>query len=140
MDTWSIGKNEPKTNPNEPKTNPIKANKMPKQTQFKPKQTQFQSQYMLPRLTINPRRKSSGYYPGCRFFAANHGPNLSCFAVLLFDLGIIFSEKKQQIQEITYKAGAGLCRLVYIRKSLHLCQWQGIITVDFRLKIEDKHR
>jgi hypothetical protein len=29
MDTWSIGKNEPKTNPNEPKTNPIKANKMP---------------------------------------------------------------------------------------------------------------
>jgi hypothetical protein len=23
MDTWSIGKNEPKTNPNEPKTNPI---------------------------------------------------------------------------------------------------------------------
>ncbi len=40
MDTWSIGKNEPKTNPNEPKTNPIKANKMPKQTQFKPKQTQ----------------------------------------------------------------------------------------------------
>ncbi len=41
MDTWSIRKNEPKTNPNEPKTNPIKANKMPKQTQFKPKQTQF---------------------------------------------------------------------------------------------------
>ncbi len=36
MDTWSIRKNEPKTNPNEPKTNPIKANKMPKQTQFKP--------------------------------------------------------------------------------------------------------
>ncbi len=26
MDTWSIRKNEPKTNPNEPKTNPIKAN------------------------------------------------------------------------------------------------------------------
>jgi hypothetical protein len=42
MDTWSIGKNEPKTNPNEPKTNPIKANKMPKQTQYKAKQTQFQ--------------------------------------------------------------------------------------------------
>jgi hypothetical protein len=35
-DTWSIGKNEPKTNPNEPKTNPIKANKMPKQTQTNP--------------------------------------------------------------------------------------------------------
>jgi hypothetical protein len=48
LDTWSIRKNEPKTNPkrtqtnpNEPKTNPIKANKMPKQTQFKPKQTQY---------------------------------------------------------------------------------------------------
>ena len=40
MDTWSIGKNEPKTNPNEPKTNPIKANKMPKRTQYEPKQTQ----------------------------------------------------------------------------------------------------
>ena len=26
MDTWSIRKNEPKTNPNEPKTNPIKSN------------------------------------------------------------------------------------------------------------------
>jgi hypothetical protein len=44
IDTWSIGKNEPKTNPNEPKTNPIKANKMPKQTQYKAKQTQFQRQ------------------------------------------------------------------------------------------------
>jgi len=41
MDTWSIRKNEPKTNPNEPKTNPILANKTPIRTQFKPKQTQF---------------------------------------------------------------------------------------------------
>jgi len=41
MDTWSIRKNEPKTNPNEPKTNPILANKTPVRTQFKPKQTQF---------------------------------------------------------------------------------------------------
>jgi len=40
MDTWSSGKNEPKTNPNEPKTNPIVANKTPIRTQFKPKQTQ----------------------------------------------------------------------------------------------------
>jgi hypothetical protein len=40
MDTWSSGKNEPKTNPNEPKTNPIKANKMLKQTQTNPKRTQ----------------------------------------------------------------------------------------------------
>ncbi len=37
LDTWSIRKNEPKTNPNEPKTNPIKAN----QSQLKPKQSQF---------------------------------------------------------------------------------------------------
>jgi hypothetical protein len=36
MDTWSIRKNEPKTNPNEPKTNPILANKTPIRTQFKP--------------------------------------------------------------------------------------------------------
>jgi hypothetical protein len=36
LDTWSIRKNEPKTNPNEPKTNPILANKTPIRTQFEP--------------------------------------------------------------------------------------------------------
>jgi hypothetical protein len=36
MDTWSIRKNEPKTNPNEPKTNPILANKTPIRTQNEP--------------------------------------------------------------------------------------------------------
>jgi len=36
MDTWSSGKNEPKTNPNEPKTNPILANKTPIRTQSNP--------------------------------------------------------------------------------------------------------
>jgi len=36
LDTWSIRKNEPKTNPIEPKTNPILANKTPIRTQFKP--------------------------------------------------------------------------------------------------------
>ncbi len=41
MDTWSIRKNEPKTNPNEPNSKPISANEMPKRTQYKPKQTQF---------------------------------------------------------------------------------------------------
>ena len=41
MDTWSIGKNEPKTNPKRTQTNPIKANKMPQRTQYEPKQTQF---------------------------------------------------------------------------------------------------
>ena len=40
MDTWSIRKNEPKTNPNEPKTNPILANKTPIRTQTNPKRTQ----------------------------------------------------------------------------------------------------
>ncbi|MHC4112500.1 MAG: hypothetical protein ACYSUY_15625, partial [Planctomycetota bacterium] len=71
MDTWSIRKNEPKTNPNEPKTNPILANKMPKQTQFKPKQTQpvvslsnlFQRKEM-PRMKINARFKSLANYTG----------------------------------------------------------------------------
>jgi len=41
LDTWSIRKNEPKTNPNEPKTNPILANKTLKQSQTNPIQTQF---------------------------------------------------------------------------------------------------
>ena len=40
MDTWSIRKNEPKTNPNEPKTNPILADKTPIRTQTNPIQTQ----------------------------------------------------------------------------------------------------
>ncbi len=40
MDTWSSGKNEPKTNP-------IKANKTPKRTQNKAKQTQFQTRFTL---------------------------------------------------------------------------------------------
>ncbi len=44
MDTWSIGKNEPKTNPNEPKTNPILAQKTTQRTQTNPKQIQFQRQ------------------------------------------------------------------------------------------------
>jgi len=40
MDTWSIRKNEPKTNPNEPKTNPILDDKSPIRTQTNPIQTQ----------------------------------------------------------------------------------------------------
>ncbi len=46
MDTWSIGKNEPKTNPNEPKTNPIKANIMPKQSQTNPNKAKFKKAKM----------------------------------------------------------------------------------------------
>jgi len=41
MDTWSIRKNEPKTNPNEPNTNPILANKTTIRTQTNPIRTQF---------------------------------------------------------------------------------------------------
>jgi hypothetical protein len=61
MDTWSIRKNEPKTNPNEPKTNPILANKTPKRTQFKPKQTQFQRETMLLPMLITGRPGLFGY-------------------------------------------------------------------------------
>jgi hypothetical protein len=39
MDTWSIGKNKPKTNPIQTQ---FKPNTKPKRTQFKAKQTQFQ--------------------------------------------------------------------------------------------------
>jgi hypothetical protein len=47
MDTWSIRKNEPKTNPNEPKSNPILAQKTTQRTQTNPKQTQFQKANLL---------------------------------------------------------------------------------------------
>ncbi len=69
MDTWSSGKNEPKTNPNEPKTNPIKANIMPKQTQNKAKQSQC-----LPAISVADQARftlcgfflfSTFSYPGC---------------------------------------------------------------------------
>ncbi len=43
MDTWSIGKNKPNSNPIQSQSNPIKANIMPKQTQFKPNQSQFKA-------------------------------------------------------------------------------------------------
>ena len=45
MYTWSIRKNEPKTNPNEPKTNPILANKATIRTQTNPKRTQFRPNF-----------------------------------------------------------------------------------------------
>ncbi|MHC4546505.1 MAG: hypothetical protein ACYTDW_12875 [Planctomycetota bacterium] len=88
MDTWSIGKNEPKRTQNEPKTNPnepkSKKAKMnvtaaltkgyenmtnwaicenePKRTQYLPAiSVAGQSQYMLPRKKINTRRKSLAY-------------------------------------------------------------------------------
>ena len=58
MDTWSIRK----TKPIQSQLKPIQSQSKPKQTQYKPKQSQFQSQYMLPRLTINSRPNSLGYY------------------------------------------------------------------------------
>jgi len=79
LDTWSIRKNEPKTNPNEPKTNPNpkKAemnvttcltmnyeqrtmNDEKKRTQTNPKRTRFQRQFWrqtMPNLTIKTRPK-----------------------------------------------------------------------------------
>jgi hypothetical protein len=85
MDTWSIRKNEPKTNPNEPKTNPILANKTSKRTQFKPKQTQFRRKKMLPRLTIKPRYNSFGPYAG-RIYAHNAQPDRLKAFFSIFDL------------------------------------------------------
>jgi len=41
ISNWTLGENEPNTNPIRTQTNPIKANKMPIQTQNKPNQTQF---------------------------------------------------------------------------------------------------
>ncbi|MBW8040168.1 MAG: hypothetical protein FVQ85_09240 [Planctomycetes bacterium] len=38
---WTLGQNEPNTNPIKANSNPIKANIMPKQTQYEPKQTQL---------------------------------------------------------------------------------------------------
>jgi hypothetical protein len=55
LDTWSIRKNEPKTNPNEPKTNPILADKTPIRTQFKPKQTQFHTNLEILKLVSTSR-------------------------------------------------------------------------------------
>jgi hypothetical protein len=59
MDTWSIGKNKPNSNPIQSQ---FKANTNPIKPKTKPKQTQFQSQKMLLRYTINTRCKSLGYY------------------------------------------------------------------------------
>jgi len=41
---WTLGENEPKTNPIRTQSKPIKANITPKQTQYEPKQSQFQRQ------------------------------------------------------------------------------------------------
>ena len=101
-----------------------------------PNKPNFRGKKMLPPLMINTRRNPLGYYPDWRFFAVDLGPNLSCFVGLLFAPGPIFSEKKQQVREIPDKAGAGVCRFVYIRKPLYFCQGQGIISADFRLIIE----
>jgi hypothetical protein len=98
---------------------------------------QFQRQKMLMSMKINPRPNPLGYYPDWRLFAADHGLNLSCFVGLPFAHSLIFSEKKQQLREIPDKAGAGLCRFIYIRKTLYFWQGLRIISADFRLKIEN---
>ena len=143
-DTWWSGKNEPKTNPNEPNSNPISAHKMPKRTQFKPNlsrrslwRSRIRGKKMLPRMTNNPRRKSLGHYADWRFFAVDHGPNLSCFVGLLFAQGLIFSEKNSNCGKSPIKPHPVFVDLYILRKPLYFCQGQGIISADFRLKIEN---
>ncbi len=136
MDTWSIRKNEPKTNPIEPKTNPILDNKTSIRTQFKPKQTQFQSKSM-PNLKINTRPNPFRCYADRRSFPVDHGLNLPCLEAPICAKALIFG-KKMLLRKIPDKAGAALCRFVYIRKSLYLRNKQGIISADFRLRIENK--
>jgi hypothetical protein len=53
MDTWSIRKNEPKTNPNEPKTKPILANKTPIRTKTNPNKPNFA--WSLPTFQVGPK-------------------------------------------------------------------------------------
>jgi hypothetical protein len=126
---------------NKPKTNPIqtqyKANTNPIRTQYKAKQTQFQRKKMS-NLTINTRPNSLGYYANRPLFAAINGLNLPCLAALLSAKALIFAKKKL-LKQIPDKAGAALCRFVYIRKSLYLRNKQGIISADFRLRIENKY-
>jgi len=73
---------------------------------------------MLPRLTINTRPKSLDHYTDWCFFAVDLGLNLSCFVGPIWGQGLVFSEKKQQPREIPDKAAPGLCRFVYIKKTL----------------------
>ncbi len=87
---------------------------------------------MLPRLKINPRPNSLGYYTDWRFFAVDLSPNLSCFASLLSALGLIFSKKNSNYHKYPIKPGPVFVDLYILRKPLHLCQGQGIIIVDFR--------
>ncbi len=117
-----------------------------KQTQNKPNlsrrslwRSRIRANIMLPRMKINNRPNSLAHYPDCRFFAADLGPNLSCFIGLLFALGLIFSEKKQQIPQIPDKAGARLCRFVYIKKTLVFLSGARDNNCRFSIKIEDKH-
>jgi hypothetical protein len=119
MDTWPIRKNEPKRTQNEPKFKKAKMNVnsyitkgyenksnwaiCENEPKSKPKQPQFLSAISVAGQTayllINRAR-----------------PEFSNFLL-----------KKPQIRRITYKAGACLCRFVYIRKPLLFCQGQGII-------------
>ncbi|MGB2808041.1 MAG: hypothetical protein WBC22_09880 [Sedimentisphaerales bacterium] len=94
---------------------------------------------MLPCLKINTRRNPLGYYADWPFFAADQGPNLSCFAGLLFVRGFIFSKKNRKYEKSPIKPGPVFVDLYILRKTLLFCHGQGIIIVDFRLKIEDKH-
>jgi hypothetical protein len=93
----------------------------------------------MPNLTINTRPNSFGYYANRRLFPTDHGLNLSCFAGLLFDLGLIFSKKISKYEKYPIKPGPVFVDLYILRKSLYFRHEQGIITVNFRLRIENKH-
>ncbi len=87
LDTWSIRKNEPKTNPKRTQTNPILANKTTIRTQFKPKQTQsivslsnlFQSQKML----LSGKQKPDFVIDFSVFCLIMPGSGLSCMSLSL---------------------------------------------------------
>ncbi len=89
-------------------------------------------------LTFNTRPNPFGCYANRRLFPADHALNLPCLTALIRAKAPIYGKKKL-LRKIPDKAGAALCRFVYIRKSLYLRNKQGIISADFRLKIENKY-
>jgi hypothetical protein len=57
-------------------------------------------------MTITPRRNPLGYYPDRSFFAADQGPNLSCFAGPLWGQALILSEKNRKFRKYPIKPGS----------------------------------
>lgn len=72
-------------------------------------------------------------------FAVDPGPNLHYFVAPLFAPGLIYSKKITNYHKYPIKPGPLFVDLYISRKSLYSRHEQGIITVDFRLRIENKH-